>query len=70
VTIDQGDPFESMVRHTLGRVQAEVDEVVGLDVDGAGEVDVMMASFISGQVSLLYRDVSFAFILAPSTVRA
>jgi len=68
VTIDQRDPLEPMVRHTLGHVQAEVDEVVGLDVDGAREVDVVMASFISGQVSLLYSEVSLAFIFAPSIV--
>ena len=41
VAVHQGDPLEPMVGDALGHVHAIVDEVVGLDMDGAGEVDVV-----------------------------
>ena len=41
VAVDHGDPLEAVVGDALGHVHAEVDEVLGLDVDRAGEVEVV-----------------------------
>jgi hypothetical protein len=46
VAVDDRDALEAVVRDALGDVGAEVDEVLRLDVDRAGEVDVVQVEAV------------------------